>query len=99
MSTAQPTGRPLSFALAGIGTHAVQLFGLLVLYVSYVPRAKRTFDEFGMTLPWLTQSVIRLSNWVSEYWWTLVPVALILGAIDFALTAEDRSNDSGLVER
>jgi type II secretory pathway component PulF len=87
MSTAPPTqSRGFGFAAFGTLLHAAQLFALLVLYISYIPRSKKTFDEFGMTLPWFTQTVIKFSNWVSEYWWALVPVAMALGALDFALT-------------
>jgi type II secretory pathway component PulF len=89
MSTTPPTDQTRGFALAALGTlaHAGLVLGLFVLYVVYVPAAKKTFDEFGMTLPWATQVAIRLSNWVAEYWWALVPVLLFLGAGDFGLLA------------
>lgn len=83
MSTTPPERR-LSFATATVGAtvHAVLFLTLFVLYVEYVPAAKRTFDEFGLTLPWLTQSVIRLAMWVNDYWWVLVPMALVIGLAD-----------------
>ena len=88
MSNTPPTPSR-GFGLATFGTlaHAVLLLGLFVLYVVYVPSAKKTFDEFGMTLPWLTLSVIRLSNWVADNWWMLVPVLVFVGAADFWMTA------------
>jgi type II secretory pathway component PulF len=61
------------------------VLALLVLYVSYVPAAKKTFDEYGVTLPLMTQAVIRVSNWLAGYWWALVPVLLLFGAADFGL--------------
>jgi type II secretory pathway component PulF len=94
MSTTSPTGHIQGFDLAWVGTiaHAVLLLGLFVLYVVYVPSAKKTlkktFDEFGLTLHWLTLSVIRLSNWITEYWWALALVLVFVGAADFWMTAE-----------
>jgi hypothetical protein len=81
-----PTQRG-GFGLAIIGTavHTGLVLALLVLYASYVPAAKRTFDEFGMTLPWLTLSVIRLSNWIAAYWWALIPVFGLTGIVEFVL--------------
>lgn len=96
MSAEPPTRTPgLTLAAAGTLLHAGQLFGLFVLYVWYVPRSKKTFDEFGLALPWLTQTVVKFSNWVCEYWWTLVPVALFLGAGSFALTVILRKSGWG----
>jgi type IV pilus assembly protein PilC len=75
------------FALAVVGTavHAALALVLFAGYVVFVPRAKRTFDEFGLQLPWLTQTVVRLSNWIAEYWWATLPVFGLLGIADFAL--------------
>lgn len=51
---------------------------LTFIMVAIIPKFKKIFDEFGMTLPWATQTLIRVSNWMSEYWWTipLFPVSL-----------------------
>src|SRR5262249_22107231 len=89
MSTTPPTDQTRSLTLAVVGTltHAGLVLGLFVVLIVFVPPAKRTFDEFGVTLPWVTQIVIRISNWVAEYWWTTVPVLLLLGACDFVLMA------------
>ena len=87
MNTTPPTPSR-AFGLATFGTlaHAVLLLGLFVLYVVYVPAAKKTFDEYGLTLPWATFSAIRLSNWVAGNWWALVPVLVFVGAADFWMT-------------
>lgn len=73
--------------LAAFGTalHAVLLLILAVIYLVRVPAAKKTFDEFGMTLPLMTSGVIRLSNWLVEYWWTRVPAVGLLGWLDFVV--------------
>jgi type IV pilus assembly protein PilC len=44
---------------------------LTFIMVSIIPKFKKIFDEFGMTLPWATQKLIAVSNWMADYWWTL----------------------------
>lgn len=85
MSPTPPPERPLGLAIMGTFGPAMLVLSLFVLYLVHVPAAKRTFDEYAMTLPWLTLKVVRISNWVAEYWWALVPVFAVLGAGNFAL--------------
>ncbi|VTS02418.1 General secretion pathway protein F OS=Candidatus Accumulibacter sp. BA-94 GN=epsF_4 PE=4 SV=1 [Gemmata massiliana] len=73
-------------AVFATALHAILLLILAVIYLVRVPAAKKTFDEFGMTLPLMTLSVIRLSNWLVECWWTLVPAIVLLGGLDFFVT-------------
>lgn len=89
MSTTTPTDQTQGFGLAWFTTfaHVTLLFGLFVLYVVYVPANKKTFDEYGLSLPWATQTAIRLSNWIAEYWWALVPMLVFVGVADFWVTA------------
>lgn len=80
MDRAQPV-RPnggLVVALVGDAVLAVLVLALFALLAFYVPGAKKTFDEFGMTLPWATQATVRVSHWVCEYWWC---AALVLGPV------------------
>ncbi len=51
---------------------------LTFIMVAIIPKFKKIFDEFGMTLPWATQTLIKVSVWMSDYWWTipLFPVSL-----------------------
>lgn len=51
---------------------------LTFIMVAIIPKFKKIFDEFGMTLPWATLTLIKVSNWMSEFWWTipLFPVSL-----------------------
>jgi type IV pilus assembly protein PilC len=53
---------------------------LTFIMVSIIPKFKKIFDEFGLTLPWATQTLIKVSNWMSDYWWTIpmFPMALYL---------------------
>src|SRR5262249_1092174 len=87
MSTSLPTNQTRGFglAIAGVVAHVGLVMALFALLAFIVPAAKRTFDEYGMSLPWITQSVIRVSNWVAAFWWALVPVMLLAGAADFGL--------------
>jgi type II secretory pathway component PulF len=73
--------------LAVIGTVllTVLMIGVLALNIVVVPGAKRKFDEFGLTLPWITQNVIRVSNWVVENWGMMIPVLVAAGAGNFLL--------------
>jgi len=85
-------------AITGTAIHLGLVSCLFVEFVSYVPGAKRTFDEFGVTLPWLTLVVIRKSNWISEYWWTLVPIVFLFTITQYAVLAftDKDSNRVGL---
>ena len=53
---------------------------LTFITVAIIPKIKKIFDEFGLTLPWATQTLIRISSWMSVYWWTipLFPMAIYL---------------------
>jgi type IV pilus assembly protein PilC len=44
---------------------------LTFIMVAIIPKFKKIFDEFGLTLPWATQTLIRISGWMSDFWWTL----------------------------
>jgi type IV pilus assembly protein PilC len=53
---------------------------LTFIMVAIIPKFKKIFDEFGLTLPWATQTLIKISVWMSEYWWTipLFPVSIYM---------------------
>ena len=44
---------------------------LTFIMVAIIPKFKKIFDEFGLTLPWATQTLITISDWMAEYWWTI----------------------------
>lgn len=84
--TTDPTARRgLLTAALGTALHAALLCALLAMYVSYVPGARQTFYEYGLMLPWVSQTVVRLSIWVGDWWWALAPVGLVALAADFAV--------------
>jgi type IV pilus assembly protein PilC len=53
---------------------------LTFIMVAIIPKFKKIFDEFGLSLPWATQTLIKVSVWMSEYWWTipLFPMGIYL---------------------
>lgn len=50
-----------------------------VLMVAVVPKVTSIFESMDQALPWYTQLLITVSNFLSGYWWILVP--LIVAAV------------------
>jgi type IV pilus assembly protein PilC len=50
-------------------TVAVLILTFIMIYI--IPKFKKIFNDFGMTLPWLTQRLIDVSDWVATYWYVL----------------------------
>src|SRR5438552_7941847 len=44
---------------------------LTFIMVWIIPKFEKIFDEFGMTLPAMTQLLIDISMWFADYWWVL----------------------------
>jgi len=64
-------------------TVAVGILTFIMLKI--VPQFKKIFDDFGSTLPPMTQLLIDISNWIASYWY-LIPaipfgIRLIIKAI------------------
>jgi len=64
-------------------TVAVGILSFIMLKI--VPQFKKIFDDFGSTLPPMTQLLIDISNWIASYWY-LIPaipfgIRLIIKAI------------------
>lgn len=53
---------------------------LTFIMVAIIPKFKKIFDEFGLSLPWATKTLINVSNWMADYWWTipLFPMSIYL---------------------
>lgn len=51
---------------------------LMVGLVGIVPGFRRTFDEFGVQLPWATRLVIGVSEWHAAYWYFVEPLKLLV---------------------
>jgi len=48
---------------------AVLILTFIMIYI--IPKFKKIFADFGMTLPWLTEKLIQVSDWVATYWYIL----------------------------
>jgi len=57
---------------------AVAILTFIMVFI--IPKFKKIFDEFGLALPWATQKLIAISNWMADYWWTIpmFPLGLYL---------------------
>src|SRR6516165_7569706 len=44
---------------------------LTFIMVSIIPKFKKIFDDFQMSLPWATEMLIKTSMWFADYWWVL----------------------------
>src|SRR5437660_5744140 len=57
---------------------AVLILTFIMVYI--IPKFKKIFDEFQMTLPTMTQILIDVSMWFADYWWVLplFPIGLWL---------------------
>ncbi len=53
---------------------------LTFIMVMIIPKFKKIFDEFGLQLPWATQTLIKISTWVKDYWYfiPMFPVGVYL---------------------
>jgi len=72
---------------------AVMATGILIFLLTYfIPRFSLMFQEFGGTLPPLTQAIVALSDFLLNYW--LVAVLALVGILvaiqRFAATADGR---------
>ncbi len=48
---------------------AVLILCFIMIYI--IPKFKKIFQDFGMKLPWLTETLISISDWVATYWYVL----------------------------
>ncbi len=62
----------------------IVLFGMVgvmvVMMTVVIPKLTAIYKEFGATLPFLTQIVIGLSNFMVNFWWLLVLAVIGVGA-------------------
>jgi type II secretory pathway component PulF len=50
-----------------------------------IPEASRDFDEFGVSLPSLTRTVLRVSGTTTENWQTLMPILPLVPLAGFVI--------------
>jgi len=59
---------------------AVAVGILIFIMVAIIPKFKKIFDEFNLQLPFMTKTLIQISNWMAQYWYwiPLFPVGMYL---------------------
>lgn len=81
----RPVRGPLESALAGAVVHACFWLAIIALHVTFMPALKKTFDDYGMRLPWLTETVIRCFLFLDVYPLAVVGVLAVLVVVDAAV--------------
>ncbi len=64
---------------------AVSLGVIGVLLVFVLPRFAELFSDYDMTLPWITQALIAVSQEIRGRWWLWIPMAGLAGAAVVAI--------------
>lgn len=69
---------------------AVLAVGVLIFLLTFfIPRFKGIFAQFGSNLPWLTQVIVTLSNWIKQYGVIIgVLVAVLLFVLQRAASSQ-----------
>jgi len=62
---------------------------VIALMVFVVPRVVEQFDTVGQTLPLLTRIVIWVSALLSNWWWAIVAVFVIVGVISWQILKQE----------
>jgi type IV pilus assembly protein PilC len=65
------------FYPAAIITVMIVVVAVLMIFV--IPVFAHLFSSFGATLPWLTQTVINISDWMKAHWYIVIgtPIGLV----------------------
>ncbi|QDU54773.1 type II secretion system F family protein [Aeoliella mucimassa] len=73
-----------------LGLVSLGVITLLLIFV--LPRFSKLFDDYDMSLPWLTQALIAISDELRGHWWLWCPVIglAILGLISVPTTTTGR---------
>jgi hypothetical protein len=61
--------------------HAFFGGGIVLILLLIVPKFKKIFEDFAMKLPWATELLIDISDWIVEFFplFTLVMAVLLVG--------------------
>ena len=60
---------PVAVVVVAVGVTAV-------IMIKVVPEFKKIFTSFGAELPFLTQAVIKMSDWTVKNWWLLLLITI-----------------------
>ena len=67
----------LAGSVIRVGVAAFFWILFVATLVYFVPGQKRTYDEFAMQPPAISQVVLNVSMWFSDFWWVAAPFMLI----------------------
>lgn len=59
-----------------------------------IPEFKKLFEEFGISLPLITQSVLRLSQWIQAVWMPIVAVLVLVPIVLLILARISQYNSA-----
>jgi general secretion pathway protein F len=78
---AQVRGKVLSALAYPVVLSLVATFVVFALMIFVVPKVVEQFQDVGQELPWLTRTVIGISNFLAGYWWALLLGLIALGLL------------------
>lgn len=56
----------------------IGLVVMLILLLKVVPQFEDLFNSFNAELPWITRTVIDMSEFVQQWWWVIVGILVLL---------------------
>jgi len=68
----------LTYPLLMMGMSLLMVVGL---FTFVIPKIKRVFDSFGEGLPMITSVIFGLSNFLTGWWWAILPVVIVAGVL------------------
>ncbi|MEO8377543.1 MAG: type II secretion system F family protein [Candidatus Sumerlaeota bacterium] len=79
----------LAYPAVMIAAGSVAVF---VMFSYVIPKITSTFEQLGQSLPTMTQILIMISHWFSDYWWALIGGVFLLaiGFFQFTTSREGR---------
>jgi hypothetical protein len=79
MTNSPPNARPsLTVTAVWLGLLTILIAAFWYIVLVYVPTQKKTFDEFGLLLPWMSKTAIDISMLLHDGRWVAIPVMLIV---------------------
>ena len=79
----------LAYPVVMIAAGSVAVF---VMFSYVIPKITTTFEQLGQTLPTMTQILIMVSHWFSDYWWAIIAGIFLVafGFFQFTTSREGR---------
>ncbi len=61
-----------------VGIHIFLWLAVLGVMIIWVPRFQKTLADFKLKVPWATEVILSVSEWIVQFWFLLSPLLLIL---------------------